>query len=437
MGKHRYVLLCRHASHDGGELTQKKDENGVWRFPTESVASVLAEEVVIGRDGLRLAKVVYAPTSEASRTANLLLKGLNGARRKANDKPPAQPETLSGGNVRIGAPDWLPKADRKRCRRQGAYGYIVPHERWDELAPNRLDRTSEDALCRVDEEIRQLSDSFNALLIVGHQPQMGWLSSYLVGRRLGLQGGAVPLAPSEVVCLRLRKKDDRWRGPLYWTLVPDDRKALEAVSDKIRGKMESAKLLSAVITLVLSALLGVLLDASRWADLASPKASLFGWTYTGQAAVQFAFILLLGALALYLLTMYSYDRLLMPTRFWAEGADRRRADSSGAGSSGRVGPDAHRGRRLPTARWLVERRASGAWLPRRPPSSSAWVAFRNMQRTWFWLFTPANILVGSALAILAAALLRVQNESWLPVAVFAVVLAAWGWWFRPVLGSED
>lgn len=60
-----------------------------------------------------------------------------------------------------------------------------------------------------------------------------------------------------------------------------------------------------------------------------------------------------------------------------------------------------------------------------------------MQRTWFWLFTPANILVGSALAILAAALLRVQDESWLPVAVFAVVLAAWGWWFRPVLGSED
>jgi hypothetical protein len=436
MSKHRYVLLCRHASHDGGELTPNKDEKEVWRFPTESVANVLAEEMVIGRDGLRLAKVVYASTSEASRTANLLLKGLNGERRKANDKPPAQPETLSGGNIRIAAPDWLPKADRKRCLRPGAYGYIVPHECWDELAPNRLDRTAEDALRRVDEEVGQLSDR-NALLIVGHQPQMGWLSSYLVGRRWGLQGGAVPLAGSEVVCLRLRKKNSCWRGPLCWTLVPDDREALEAVSDKIKGKMESAKLLSAVITLVLSALLGVLLDASRWADLASPQASLLGWTYSGQAAVQFAFVLLLGALALYLLTMYSYDRLLMPTRFWAEGPDRRRGASSGGGSSGGAGPDARQGRRLQKTRWLGERRTSGAWLSRRPPSSSAWVAFRNMQRTWFWLFTPANILVGSALAILAAALLRVQDELWLPVAVFAVVLAAWGWWFRPVLGSED
>lgn len=176
MNQNRYVLLCRHASHDGGELTPNKDDNGVWRFPTESVAGVLAEEMVIGRDGLRLAKVVHAPTPEASRTAKLLLKGLNGERRKANDKPPAQPETLSGGYTTIAAPDWLPEADRKPCLRPGAYGYIVPYERWDELAPNRLDRTSEDALGRVDEEIKQLNDR-NALLIVGHQPQMGWLSS--------------------------------------------------------------------------------------------------------------------------------------------------------------------------------------------------------------------------------------------------------------------
>ena len=68
----------------------------------------------------------------------------------------------------------------------------------------------------------------------------------------------------------------------------------------------------------------MLLDTSKWRGLGSPKASIAGRSYNGQAAIQVAFVLLLSALALYLLTMYSYDRLLMPTRFWAEGPDRRR-----------------------------------------------------------------------------------------------------------------
>ena len=67
-----YVLLCRHARHDDGRLVPSKDGNGIWRFPAESVARVLAEELVIGKDCLRLAKVIYAPTAEAARTANLL-----------------------------------------------------------------------------------------------------------------------------------------------------------------------------------------------------------------------------------------------------------------------------------------------------------------------------------------------------------------------------
>ena len=51
-------------------------KDGFWRFLSESVASSLAEELVIRQDDLRLAKIVYAPTPEASRTANLLLRGL-------------------------------------------------------------------------------------------------------------------------------------------------------------------------------------------------------------------------------------------------------------------------------------------------------------------------------------------------------------------------
>ena len=410
--KFRYVLLCRHARHDQGRLIPVKDDDGLWRFPSESVASVLAEELVIGRDGLRLAKVVYAPTPEASRTANLLLRGLEGHKRVADDNTPAQPDSAHrGGTVTIAAPTWLPGHDQDERTE-----LVVPYEPWYELLPSRLDQTNSGAARRIDELIEQLGNG-NAVLVVGHQPQMGWLSSYLSRRRWPSWGsGAVPIAASEIACLRLQGTKKGWRGPLCWQLVPDDSKNLDAVADKVKGKMESAKLLSAVITLALTALLGVLLDTTRWADLASPMATLAGWSYNGQAAIRVGFILLLAALALYLLTMYYYDRLLMPTRFWAE-----RPDRSGGGVLNRLGMS----------------RVRRARVPRRPPSSSAWVVFRNMQRTWFWLFTPANILVGLALAILAAALLRLDGWVWAVVAVFGLFVGFWAWWFRPILGSED
>jgi hypothetical protein len=60
-----------------------------------------------------------------------------------------------------------------------------------------------------------------------------------------------------------------------------------------------------VITLVLTALPGVLLDAVRWKALMDSRrparASLAGLSYNGQTAARIAFIMLFGALALYLL----------------------------------------------------------------------------------------------------------------------------------------
>jgi hypothetical protein len=435
----RYVLLCRHARHDQGRLVPLKGEDGLWRFPSESVASVLAEELVIGRDGLRLAKVVYAPTPEASRTANLLLRGLEGYTRVADDKAPAQPDSPAqpgpahrGGTVTIAAPTWLPGP-----KQDDQTKLVVPYESWDELLPNQLYQTKSGAATRIDKEVEQLGNgSKNAVLVVGHQPQMGWLSSYLSRRRRSSwRSGALPMAPSEVICLRLQQTKNGWRGRLCWQLVPDDSKALDAVADKVKGKMESAKLLSAVITLALAALLGVLLDTSHWTGLASPKASLAGLSYNGQAAIKVAFVLLLAALALYLLTMYYYDRLLMPPRFWAERPDRSDVAAPNVSQDSTAQVYQRDDERRSVRNWLVEARRAG--LPRRPPSSSAWVVFRNMQRTWFWLFTPGNVLVGLALAILAAALLRLDGWVWAVVAVFGLFVGFWAWWFRPILGSED
>jgi hypothetical protein len=173
--------------------------------------------------------------------------------------------------------------------------------------------------------------------------------------------------------------------------------------------MESAKQLAAVITLLLGGLLGVLLDTSKWSGLGQVKTGFPApFDYSGQGAVQAAFGLLLAALALYLMAMYAYDRLLMPTRFWAELPPRR-----------------------------GDRPRGDSWLPRRPPSSSAWVVYRNMMRTWYTFFTAATALVAIALAVLGAALLRldVGDFAWaVPVVAILVVIR---WWFRPVLGSED
>jgi hypothetical protein len=50
-----------------------------------------------------------------------------------------------------------------------------------------------------------------------------------------------------------------------------------------------------------------------------------------------------------------------------------------------------------------------------------------MQLTSFWLFTPANVLLSVALAVLAGSLLRVQGAVWQPVAVLAIGLVLWTW----------
>jgi hypothetical protein len=252
------------------------------------------------------------------------------------------------------------------------------------------------------------------VLVVGHMPQLSWLGYRLTS---GFGGrwwkpwnrAALPLAPSEIACLAVSQRLGRWSGHLLWAITPKDDEALKSLYEKVKGKMESAKQLAAVITLVLSGLLAVLLDAGKWDRLDEVKTGFPApFDYSGRGAVQTAFGLLLAAVALYLMTMFAYDRLLMPTRFWAELPPRHGNRSRG-----------------------------GSWLPRRPPSSSAWVVYRNMMHTWYTLFTGATALVALALAILGAALLRLDRGDLLWAALAVVALLATRWFFRPVLGSED
>jgi hypothetical protein len=447
-----YVLLCGHGWHRSGTLERAKrgkDEPGV--YPIEGVAERLREQLMLRRKIL-LTQVFVADTPECRQTARALLDVLAGDIRSWNIRVPSELPPIP----KVTAPSWA----RAQLRTDGVddLEQLVACELLPALSPAVSGAGAGRALETVERRIRAalsaapLNTRLPGVLIIGHNPQLGWLSNRLHSttvpaawqpwRRWLLAG--VPVRSSEVVCIAVRPTGQRggsqapteqparadrptrdpkpasdtenarlpraWNGYLVWQIVPDDEKAYEDVREKIRSKMETAKLLSAVITLVLTALLAVLLDAGRWRALNQAGAELLGIhavRYGGQAAAKVAFVLLLAALGLFMATMYAYDRLLMPSRFWVE-----RPQLSG-------------------------RDPRGTWLPHRPPGSSAWVIFRNMQRVWFALFTPATLLVAAALVVLALPLLRLGWIGQLLLTSAAVAYVGLVHWFRPVLGSED
>lgn len=443
----RYVLLCRHASHVGGVL--KPDEK-TKRYPTQDVADRLREELLFGRE-VKLERLLYAPTPEARRTAWLLRKELSAVAPRQPPEPTPADKLLDVargavhqlGGVLVDPSPHAPAALPDRTRPDTGKADVIPEltgndtftiswpdwvkdkhksitvpevscQECDALSPAlpRKFTTAEAGEEAITAVLGELPEK-GGVLVVGHMPQLSWLG-YRLTRGFGArwwkpwERAALPLASGEIACLAVTRRRCRWSGHLRWAITPTDDAALTSLYEKIKGKMETAKQLAAVITLVLSVLLGVLLDPDKWTGLGQVKTGFPAPFDSGQGAARAAFGLLLAAVALYLMTMYAYDRLLMPTRFWAELPPRR---------SGR--------------------QRGGSWLPRRPPSSSAWVVYRNMMRTWYTLFTLATVLVAAALIVLGAALLRLRlwDLAWALPALAALV--AIRLLFRPVLGSED
>ena len=238
-----------------------------------------------------------------------------------------------------------------------------------------------------------------AVLVVGHMPQLGWIAARLLANRplwMRVLDGYAPILPltnSEVAAIRLTG-DFRGRpsGRLEWTVAPGQREAIDELQTKIKSKMEVAKLLGGFMSLVLVA---VLLAPGRLRELSEGGD---GW------AVAVAAVSFLLAIGLYLRTMYAYDTLLMPIRFWGDGPP---------------------GSRRP--RWLV----------RRPPSSAAWVLYQNMMHVWTFLFTPATVAVIVGLLALAYSAFE---PTWGEGLVVGAVLVVVGWYALrrgPVLGSQD
>jgi phosphohistidine phosphatase SixA len=227
----------------------------------------------------------------------------------------------------------------------------------------------------------------NAVLVIGHEPHLAWIAYELAKK-------GIPIDRGELVCLSQPSKRwcKSWR--LTWTIAPDDSQALAEVREKIRSKMDAAKVLGGFITALITFVLAQFLQHTAVNDATWVLRLITG-------------ALLFFAAGLYFVALFHFDTLLMPSRFWGSKPSRRRA----------------------------------SWLVARPPSSSAWVLYQNMMRIWTWTFIPATALVGIALIAFAQSIVEPHEPSdwWLvPVAVFgAVALLAWTWFSRPRIGAED
>jgi hypothetical protein len=269
----------------------------------------------------------------------------------------------------------------------------------------------------------------NAVMIVGHSPQIDWLLHELVRPRFlsRLAYYRHSFASAEILCVDRRPQ--LWgiiprRGRVIWSLAPTtDRETELLLRDKIKGKMESAKLLGSIVgagaALVLAGFHELAFgwpktmdDFARWLrlphvpDLDDERLAFFG------ASI----FLLMVASGLYWSAYLSYDRLLMPTGFWSSAEPPR-----------------------PRWRGIV-------W---RPPSSSLLIMYQNMQRVWFRAFIPATFATGSALVFLVYSAIIQQmvdalRNAWIARLLFIIgfillcaIVGISHWRARPLLGAQD
>jgi phosphohistidine phosphatase SixA len=360
----RYVLLARHGEWEHSPflpdavqfLTQAGKVQG------REIAKEFAEHIALlpKDERIRVGQIWHSPARYARESAELFKEALDLV--QPEKAPPPSPELLEKDSLKPGGFWTLGKPER------------LPHVK------------------NVSQAIRDaLTDEQNALLVVGHQPMLGAIAA-----QFNKHGKEVPLARSELVCIRV---DDQ---RLMWTIEPSNPRVEEQLRAKIAAKIDVAKVLGALITAVLALSIGQLVDPNK-ANLLKADPVLVGATVA-------ATLLFLLAEVLYLRSIYAYDSLLMPVRFWAEGAKSEEVD----------------------------------WLPRRPPSSTTYVLYVNMVRIWEKLFTPATYALVGGLAFFGYAIFRVLLGPGIGelVALGAIVAIGDVTWYlntlgKPRLGTQD
>jgi hypothetical protein len=410
----QYLLLMRHAAHRGGHLTDAGSAH------VHALAERLSEWMIAEwRDQPDRTVRLWCTTTatEVQETIDLLTRDVltQMQRRGAGEGCPfagtaATTTTQPAGDGRESRQPWM-----GRALPELATGGTDPARVLSAYSP---DEDAFKALCRWlnaagtgDESARR--STTDVPLLVGNDPLVGWLASRLLG-------GATPVARGELVCLVLeprrracvRRTAEQagrvggWR--LLWTISEDGETEAEAVRAKIKSKMNTAAALGTVIVGLTTFLLQNSLRQQQ---------SVYQWL---------AFAALGASALLYFATLFLYDTLQMPQRFWA----------------GRF-PSGSRTRKASASAW--SRLRHGKVSIRRPPSSTARVLQTSMVQIWVWIFTPATVLAGAGVALFALGATPrsgqvIDVQPWhvlVAIAGITILVAAWLAWHRPDLGAAD
>jgi phosphohistidine phosphatase SixA len=402
----RYVFLMRHAEHelDPENASMKRlSERG--RKEVDQIGVRLDEYLAHARNygpeaGDQvpgLGAVVVANSDEAKATAHALLLKLSSVKGE-----------VCKHEVCYLAPDL--------CSWASPYFY-----HWAQPSRRMAMRTTETLAKRVLGVAR--SPDTNAILVVGHAPQIGWLAAHLTG-------DDIPISRAELLCIRIRATLLGRSGQLEWVLSPRNDCAEEdpekKLREKIKSKMESAKLLGAVLTGLLTFIIGApkeFIPSTVSSEIAGAGASQSAVKTSAWMSANPDLIICFGlAIAALVVGMFlffaayiAYDSLLMPKQFWSE------------------------------SRPSLRRRR---WMVARPPGSAAWVLYANMLQIWTSRFIPATACAILAPVLLAYSLmvgrLWPEREWAASLGIFCVILgtaALLGWGYarrtRPILGTED
>lgn len=362
----RVLFLMRHAETDlAGNLT----ENG--ERCTKGVASAFCEWItLLDPSWTEPITIRRAPNPESGNTAACF-------KQQFSDR------AITRGDRVINFEDGEPLFESNVARSYGPYTHDLDHKK------ALIDEIAGESKCSDQSE--------SPLLVVANDPLISGLASGILSR--GRNGRRrIALAKAEIVCLERDPGDLRWRWS--WSMTEDDKEQEEALRGKIKSKMSTATALGGLIVGLLTFLIErVISQHSNWLQ----------WS---------AMALLAAAGVLYFATLFLYDTLQMPTRFWI------------------------------ASEWLPIRLLDRQWLPARPPSSTARVMHAAMIHIWMRIFIPATMFVGLAIVLLAAGATVPNTPTQAAPVVDAIgttgILAAavvaslaWVGLQRPPLGTSD
>ena len=393
----RYLFLMRHAKHDEGHLTEEGSAH-IRSLATRFSEWVQAEWRNQPERTIRL--WLTSTSTEVQETADALACDVLAHVRQGQGEPypfdrPPEGDHATGrsGN---GRQPWMPALVPSTLARGHDPGKVLSAYSPDEPAFQNLCEWLQASDTGQEPARRTAAD---APLLVGNDPLIGWVASKLTGR-------GTPVARGELVCLVIEPRArTRWR--LLWTLSDDGETEAEAIRAKIKSKMNTAGALGAVIVGLTTFLLQN-----------SVKAGPDVWQWL-------AFAALATSAGLYFATLFLYDTMQMPPRFW----------SSRFPSRARNGARPHA---------ILARLRHGHPSVSRPPTSTARVLQASMVQVWTWIFTPATVLAGVGVACLALGASGdrhpVALDLWQVLAAIVVLAAAsgtWVAWQRPNVGASD